>query len=420
MADNTQLSAAVGSGDTIAADDISSVKYQRVKITLGADGVNDGDVASGNAMPVSNAGLTELAAAIDTEVQCDIVGPLPAGTNAIGKLAANSGVDIGDVDVTSVTPGTTAAALGKAEDAAHASGDVGVFVLGVRRDSATSGADTDGDYAALGLDSSGRLHVNVGNTVTVTGTVTAAQATAGNLNMTEASAAAIKTAVEIMDDWDESDRAKVNPIVGQAGVAAGAGSVSATVQRVTLASDDPVTTAIQIMDDWDNGASDGASVSGDVAHDSADAGEPVKQGFKATTALSGLTLVANNDRTDGFAGVDGVQIVRTTTGLEDIVRGNASNTDGASTQVIAASGSASIKTYLTDVTLTNTSSSMIYVELKSGTTVMYTCPVPATGGFTKTFNPPLPPNAANEAWNFDASSATTTLYCSAIGFKSKV
>lgn len=31
---------------------------------------------------------------------------LPAGTNAIGKLAANSGVDIGDVDVTSIAAGT--------------------------------------------------------------------------------------------------------------------------------------------------------------------------------------------------------------------------------------------------------------------------------------------------------------------------
>lgn len=30
---------------------------------------------------------------------------LPAGTNAIGKLAANSGVDIGDVDVTSIAAG---------------------------------------------------------------------------------------------------------------------------------------------------------------------------------------------------------------------------------------------------------------------------------------------------------------------------
>jgi len=52
--------------------------------------------------------------------------------------------------------------------------------------------------------------------------------------------AAIRTSVEIMDDWDESDRAKVNPIVGQAGIAAGAGAVGVTVPRVTLASDDPL------------------------------------------------------------------------------------------------------------------------------------------------------------------------------------
>ena len=36
-----------------------------------------------------------------SEMQVDVVASLPAGTNAIGKLAANSGVDIGDVDVTS-------------------------------------------------------------------------------------------------------------------------------------------------------------------------------------------------------------------------------------------------------------------------------------------------------------------------------
>lgn len=42
-----------------------------------------------------------------TEVQVDVVGSLPAGTNAIGKLAANSGVDIGDVDVTSVSGNVT-------------------------------------------------------------------------------------------------------------------------------------------------------------------------------------------------------------------------------------------------------------------------------------------------------------------------
>jgi len=45
-----------------------------------------------------------------SEMQVDVVASLPAGTNAIGKLAANSGVDIGDVDVTSavITGGAVA------------------------------------------------------------------------------------------------------------------------------------------------------------------------------------------------------------------------------------------------------------------------------------------------------------------------
>lgn len=45
------------------------------------------------------------------------------------------------------------------------------------------------------------------------------------------------TALQIMDDWDETDRAKVNLIVGQAGVAGGAGASSALTQRVAIATD---------------------------------------------------------------------------------------------------------------------------------------------------------------------------------------
>jgi hypothetical protein len=53
MADNVIVSANVGVGATVATDDISGVQYQRVKVTLGADGVSDGDVSSANPMPVS-------------------------------------------------------------------------------------------------------------------------------------------------------------------------------------------------------------------------------------------------------------------------------------------------------------------------------------------------------------------------------
>lgn len=47
----------------------------------------------------------------------------------------------------------------KAEDAAHSSGDTGNFVLAVRNDTEGSLVDTDGDYAPLQVDSSGRLRV---------------------------------------------------------------------------------------------------------------------------------------------------------------------------------------------------------------------------------------------------------------------
>ena len=49
MADNVAITA--GSGTSIAADDISSVFYQRVKISVGADG-SATDLSSSNPMPV--------------------------------------------------------------------------------------------------------------------------------------------------------------------------------------------------------------------------------------------------------------------------------------------------------------------------------------------------------------------------------
>lgn len=50
MADNVAISPGVG--DTVGADDISGVKYQRIKIITGADGTNDGDVTTSNPFPV--------------------------------------------------------------------------------------------------------------------------------------------------------------------------------------------------------------------------------------------------------------------------------------------------------------------------------------------------------------------------------
>lgn len=54
---------------------------------------------------------------------------------------------------------------------------------------------------------------------------------------TAAHQATANASLSILDDWDESDRAKVNPVAGQAGVQGGAGAATANTQRVALATD---------------------------------------------------------------------------------------------------------------------------------------------------------------------------------------
>lgn len=97
-------------------------------------------------------------------------------------------------------------------------------------------------FAALKLGYDGFFQSAAAGSATST---TIEQADATKLKVTEASAADIKTALQIMDDWDESDRAKVNPIVGQAGVAANSGNKDAATQRVVVATDDVNVAAIK-------------------------------------------------------------------------------------------------------------------------------------------------------------------------------
>lgn len=110
MADNMDVTP--GSGKSIAADEIASVLYQRIKPTFGVDG-SATDVSSSNPLPVVQTGTPALPTGAATESTLSTLNGkvtacntgavvLAAGTASIGKLAANSGVDIGDVDVTSL------------------------------------------------------------------------------------------------------------------------------------------------------------------------------------------------------------------------------------------------------------------------------------------------------------------------------
>jgi hypothetical protein len=78
------------------------------------------------------------------------------GSGTLIPADATNGMD---VDVTRVIPGTGATELGKAEDAPHTSGDVGVMALGIRNDSGSALAGTTGDYIPFSMTSNGAARV---------------------------------------------------------------------------------------------------------------------------------------------------------------------------------------------------------------------------------------------------------------------
>ena len=104
------------------------------------------------------------AALSGSELQVDVVAALPAGTNNIGDIdvlsIAAGDNNIGNVDIASIVSGTGATNLGKAEDGAHTSGDVGVMALAVRNDTPNAAlAGTDLDYVPIAAYRTGAIRV---------------------------------------------------------------------------------------------------------------------------------------------------------------------------------------------------------------------------------------------------------------------
>lgn len=210
--------------------------------------------------PATNTGVASVDAT--NGVSVTLTTAIPTGSNTIGKLAANSGVDIGDVDVTSSVLPTGASTLAEqqtqttalqlidnivhTEDEASSDGHSGALVLARRTDSPANTSGANLDYEALQM-SAGRLWTSATvDAALPTGTNSIGQVTANagtNLNTSAlalesgGNLAGAATSLAILDDWDESDRAKVNVIVGQAGVAGGVGASGATTQRVVQAND---------------------------------------------------------------------------------------------------------------------------------------------------------------------------------------
>jgi len=126
MVDNVQLPVPSTTGQVVASDDVAGVQFQRVKFTLGADGVNDGDISFAN--------------------------PMPTDINAYFK----------------------------SEDTAATSGDKGLPLLAMRQLADSTSTDADGDYTLFKIDEEGRLKVATkpASFTLVTGSITANAQTA--------------------------------------------------------------------------------------------------------------------------------------------------------------------------------------------------------------------------------------------------
>lgn len=302
------MAAATPTDGSVDANDIGAVAMsldRRLHVDAQIAG-QDADVTiadGGNSITVDNAGTFATQATLQT------------GANTVGNIGTIT---------TSITPGTAAANLGKAEDAAHTSGDVGVMALTRRIDTVASSAGTTGDYATLNTDANGRLYTT-------------------------------------------------------------------------------------------------AQVAGAVAHDAANSGNPILNGGRATNSIEGVTQVANGDRTYFQADLNGVQLVRPHTTLEEHISERVSDTAGTSTAFTNfAAGGAGVHNYVCDVTITNTSATDAYVDLRDGTagSVIWTFPAPANSGATHSFSLPLK-GAANTALAYDVSAAITTMYISVNGFQAQ-
>lgn len=92
MADNVAITE--GSGTTIAADEIAGAKHQRVKVTLGADGTNDGDVSSANPMPITG-DITRVRNVVDGTISTVTFVPVVQRVQNVvdGTLTTVTGVD---------------------------------------------------------------------------------------------------------------------------------------------------------------------------------------------------------------------------------------------------------------------------------------------------------------------------------------
>lgn len=294
------------------------------------------DVVTAELSAVDNAVLDAIAAsvaAIDTDTTT-IIGHVDGIETLIGTTNTTLTTIDGRVDGLEASNSAIQTAVQLIDDTVQVLGtdtfteatSKGITLGAVRRDADTTLVNTTNEFTPLQVDANGRLKVEAFSgealpvtltSTTVTGTVAVTQSgtwdevginDSGNSITVDNSTLAVVgggTEATAMRVTIASDSTGVLSIDDNGSSITVDGTVAVT-GVATLAEQQTQTASLSVMDDWDNTASDGASVSGDVAHDGIDAGEPVKIGYKAIAHGANPTAVAANDRTNGYSNRHGI------------------------------------------------------------------------------------------------------------------
>lgn len=211
--------------------------------------------------------------------------------------------------------------------------------------------------------------------------------------------AAIQTAVEILDNTVSGSEMQVD-IVGA--LPAGANAIG------KLAANSGV-------DIGDVDVTSCANTTGNVAHDSADSGNPIKVGGVATSA--NITRVTSGDRAHFITDLGGRQVTVPHQVRELLVKQTTTISNTTETTILT--GAASTFHDLVFLMITNTSSSATRVDIRddTGGTVMFSVAIAANGGAVIPFPVAIPQTTLADNWTAQLSGAVTDIRILAIAVK---
>ena len=399
----------------------------------------DGDALAGSAVSLSDGADVNAGTTTDAKVTGDTAGTLAAKLRGLAYLWAKVVDTVNDrlkVDVqTSVLP--TGAATSAKQDTGNTSlasldGKVTAVNTGavvVASSALPSGAATEGTLdartgslteAAPGTDtaSSGingrlqRIAQRLTSLITALGSPFQAGGSIGNtaFGATQSGTWTVQPGnTANTTAWKVDGSAVTQPVSGTVTANAGTGTLAVSLASVpSHAVTNAGTFAVQ------------AASAGDVAHDGADSGNPVKMGGKATS--SEPAAVATGDRANFITDLVGKQITLPYANPENFVSGaiTSAMTGTTSTSLVSAPG-AGLRNYITTLIVSNAHATVgtdVAIQDGSGGTTLLTIPAAAVyGGAVINLPVPLRQPTTNTALFCANVTTGASTKVSAVGYK---